>query len=308
MSIAELGGKLAPDRPYGCHDRMEDLLTSDVFGTMRYAGWSCGFLDWLREAKPAPVQAQPEPVLELAVKSIDQILPSSGILAVHHAFWPSLPNRREADLALLFHIEAGVSVLVLIEVKYLSGTSDFDIPDEGDELERTGNQIADQISGLSKLSPDDVCQWFKLDKAPMLTERVHLFITKDSLLPISVYSLARYNLARSSLPPRLWPVNAYWLSWTSLARHLEPHKYDLDAGRAALIQDLYNLLIRKELVPYHGFELKPCNRLSIDPAFWQDIWWRFAPIGIASLSTFWQATFWNFPRISLPSRFTFWEG
>ncbi len=37
MTIAELHGKLAPGRPAG-YEYMEDLLTSDVFGTMRYAG------------------------------------------------------------------------------------------------------------------------------------------------------------------------------------------------------------------------------------------------------------------------------
>ena len=50
MTIAELHGKLSPNRPNGCNDRMEDLLTSDVFSTMKYAGWQCGFLDWLKSS------------------------------------------------------------------------------------------------------------------------------------------------------------------------------------------------------------------------------------------------------------------
>ena len=50
MTIAELHGKLSPDRPDRCNDRMEDLLLSDVFGTMKYAGWENGFLDWLRSS------------------------------------------------------------------------------------------------------------------------------------------------------------------------------------------------------------------------------------------------------------------
>ena len=46
MTIAELHGKLSPERPQGVNERMEDLLTSDVFGTMKYAGWENGFIDW----------------------------------------------------------------------------------------------------------------------------------------------------------------------------------------------------------------------------------------------------------------------
>jgi len=51
MTIAELHGKLNPERPAGAHERMEDLLTSDVFGTMKYVGWQYGFMNWLRSAQ-----------------------------------------------------------------------------------------------------------------------------------------------------------------------------------------------------------------------------------------------------------------
>jgi hypothetical protein len=45
MTIAELHGKLAEGRTTG-YEYMEDLLTSDIFGTMRYARWECGFAGW----------------------------------------------------------------------------------------------------------------------------------------------------------------------------------------------------------------------------------------------------------------------
>ncbi len=56
MTIAELHGKLSSSNPNGVNDRMEDLLTSDVFGAMKYAGWENGFIDWLLKSIPGPIQ------------------------------------------------------------------------------------------------------------------------------------------------------------------------------------------------------------------------------------------------------------
>ena len=41
MTIAELHGKISPHRSQVLHDRVEDLLTSDIFGSMKYARWQC---------------------------------------------------------------------------------------------------------------------------------------------------------------------------------------------------------------------------------------------------------------------------
>ena len=50
MTIAEIHGKLRVKNPGGVSERLEDLLTSDVFSTMKYAGYETGFMDWLRSA------------------------------------------------------------------------------------------------------------------------------------------------------------------------------------------------------------------------------------------------------------------
>ncbi len=59
MTIAELHGKLSSTRPASINDRLEDLLTSDVFGTMKYAGWENGFLNWIQQSIPASVTPPP---------------------------------------------------------------------------------------------------------------------------------------------------------------------------------------------------------------------------------------------------------
>jgi hypothetical protein len=98
MTIAELHGKLAEGRTTG-YEYMEDLLTSNLFGTMRYAGWECGFLDWLLRAEPAPVEPHPPPIAS--------VLPGSGLVDIQYRFWPRLTNGREPDLALLMLCEDG---------------------------------------------------------------------------------------------------------------------------------------------------------------------------------------------------------
>ncbi|MGH7136841.1 MAG: hypothetical protein ACREHD_13965, partial [Pirellulales bacterium] len=116
-------------------DRMEDLLTSDVFGTMRYAGVECGFLDWLHTAAPMPFTAD--------LSAIRDLIPAQNLRGVLLAFWPKLPNGREPDLILLFNYD-GTAVLIVVEAKYLSGMSDFEAANQSDNV-LTGNQIVDQV-------------------------------------------------------------------------------------------------------------------------------------------------------------------
>lgn len=294
MTIAELHGKLSPDQPYGCHDRMEDLLTSDVFGTMRYAGWSRGFLDWIHGAEAVPV-------LEGPIKPVSEILPVSHVRTVDFAFWPTLPNGRQPDVVLLFQCQDKSSVLIVVEVKYLSGTSDYEIPDERDDYARTGNQIADQVIGIASLSVEKVCEWLRLPRAPRVRERVHLFVTKDAWLPVPVYEIALAYL------PAPWPVPAYWLSWTSLAKHLEPHKQQPDPGCAALVEDLLALLRRKELMPYGGFDLTPWVPASVLPGFWLETWWNLPTVLLSGSPRFWAPSFWNLVSINIPPYVPIWE-
>jgi hypothetical protein len=274
MTLAELHGKLSPENADACHDRLEDLLTSDVFGTMRYAGGSLGFLDWLHTAEPPPFSAAETPPMR-------DLLPGSEFQAVSFAFWPKLANARELDVALFIDYTTGSPVLVLVEAKYLSGTSDFAAPESGDDYGRTGNQLADQILGLVGLRPTDVQAWFGLPAPPLEFRRAHLFVTAHTLLPVPDYDAAFARLGRR------WPVPAYWLSWTSLARHLELHRHHQDPGRAALIEDLIRLLERKGLVPYRGLGLEPCAAFAVLPRFWRDAWFKLAPVALTVGPEFW---------------------
>src|SRR5437762_2965428 len=114
MTVAELHGKLSTSNPARLHDRLEDLLTSDVFGTMKYVGWQFGFLDWIYSAEAA-TPGQPQ--------NLSSLIPAQGLQQIRFCFWPTLPNGREPDLALLFEYSESTS-LVVVEAKLYSGTSD----------------------------------------------------------------------------------------------------------------------------------------------------------------------------------------
>ncbi len=282
MTIAELHGKLAPDKPNGVHDRMEDLLTSDVFGTMKYTGWQHGFLDWLLLAEPAPIEPAPPP--------ISTYLVPERTTQVGYRFWPTLRNKREADVGLLFCFEERDPLLILIEAKYKSGTSDWDGGEPGDPYSLTGNQIADQVRGLNQMMAHELLNlfepalWFRKLNDPGSIQKVHLFVTIHTVLPARDYELSKKKL---SAP---WPLPAYWLSWTSLAECLSNH---LDASERCvreLIGDLCRLLHRKELVPFIGFSMEPWRGSAKRPSFWREQWWSYALLAVGEYESFWRTS------------------
>jgi len=298
MTIAELHGKLSPDRPMGVSERLEDLLTSDVFGTMKYAGWEKGFIEWLLKAETAPIKPQPPP--------IEHYLSKSKIINIEYKFWPRLTNGREPDLALLIRFDLKDYLLILIEAKYFSGTSDWELDEETNPFGLTGNQIADQINGMADMSRKDLFKWFgstidsKLIDADVCLEKIHLFITMHNVLPVNDYEKSTKQLDST------WPVHAYWLPWARLSECLKKHLGQTDYRINSLIKDLYDLLHRKGLVPFHGFEMRPWSGGQESPFFWNENYWTLQPLYIGKYHSFWQSIFWKQQSIgNLPSGF-FW--
>jgi hypothetical protein len=298
VTIAELHGKLATDSPSGVHERMEDLLTSDVFGTMKYAGYQHGFLDWLLKAKPAPIQPSPP--------KIEGYFSHGRITRVEYRFWPKLKNKREPDLALLFCFDSESALLILIEAKYFSGTSDWDVDEETNPYGITGSQIADQVRGLDEMSKEEVLQWFESSNAIQDADlkeiqKIHLFITMHTLLPSSDYESSTKQFAGS------WPVDSYWVSWTSLAGCLRPHLRQPAQGIAELLKDLYALLSRKDLIPFRGFKMDPWYIDLQNPNFWHEKWWSLQPLLLNEYRFFWDETVWQTRPIEISSNGSFWK-
>jgi hypothetical protein len=267
MTIAELRGKLNPERPQGVSERMEDLLTSDVFGTMKYVGWDKGFIDWIKTAEAAPVSPTAPP--------INSLFGTGEISHVDYKFWPVLTNGLEPDLALLVTVGSRKFLLIVVEAKYFSGTSDRDDEEWAKQRDLTGSQLADQVSGLYKMSEKELTQWFDIvgkGQKPLQKhelKKIHLFITMNSALPVLDYEKA---LKKMKEP---WPVSSYWLSWNDLSECIEKHLNQRIIGQKELIQDLYMLLHRKGLVPFSGFSMSPVELKMEDASFWIESFWDF---------------------------------
>jgi hypothetical protein len=261
MSIAELYGKLSPET---AHDRMENLLTSDAFGTMYYIGWHDGFRNWLLEAQPVGSNTQ----------TMQQFLGISSIQHVELAFWPNLPNGREPDVALLFVSDDGTARVLIVEVKYESGMSDFQIErQEGVPEDLTGSQLVDQMVGFAK-APDQralVEGWFTHygGQFPQHLDFAHLLITKDRTLPKHVYKEASEHLPAAGMSS--FPCPVFWLSWRALARNLEPYSHLQDTVVARLMADLVALLERKEITdkPFEAFHELAWTGSVPCQGFWQ---------------------------------------
>jgi hypothetical protein len=279
MTIAELHGKLSPGRPMGASERMEDLLTSDVFGTMKYAGWDKGFIDWLLCAEKAPVYPSPKP--------INIYFDKQKIISIKYRFWPILPNKREPDLAMLIEFDSGNCLLVIIEAKYFSGTSDFDVEHIEEDIGLTGNQIADQVIGLRDMTAEELVKLFGESPTIMYSsrnrvfEKIHLFITIHSELPKTDYENSIEKVGD------YWPVPSYWLSWEKLAENIKPNLAYDNSGLDFLIMDLFELLKRKQLIPFRGFRMEPFVLGNITPSFWNESYWTMPPFPIAKHKSFW---------------------
>jgi len=254
MTIAELHGKLSPHRLNGCHDRMEDLLTSDVFGTMKYAGWQSGFMEWLRSA-----------IHPFDGSTASMILPKDDdIERLHYAFWPTLVNGREPDLLIGVECADGRIIQVMVEAKYLSGASDVALQDTEITCYYSGNQIADQVNNFPKALPD----WSNKPIAAC----IHMYVTAHYSCPTDIYENAKTFIEKSDIP-------LFWVNWQSLPAFLiVAREKSVTDGTRALLSDLLGLLRRKGLVPFAAYNDQTNSNFShlVGRSFWSPSkadWW-----------------------------------
>jgi hypothetical protein len=229
MSIAEIRGKIS-DTGTNLSERMEDLLTSDIFGCMRYL-----------PAKKALI-----PFLQTAYSLHGNILViPSEVIRVYYLFWPWLKLEGlipcEPDVILGLETEQGCVHLVLIEVKY-SGLSS-----EEDDRPEPNDQLARELDNLDAVS----CATLGWSTHLKIASRTLLFVTQDIGIPrdLLVQSLAEYTRKRKK------EGKIFWVSWrflpSILGQSLE--KENIPENRAVLA-DMLALLLRKELIMFGGVE------------------------------------------------------
>jgi len=230
MTIAEIRGKIS-QTGQNLSERMEDLLTSDIFGCIRYL----------------PTQNALIPFLQTARSLHGNIFTIPGkVLRAHWSFWPwlKLADRIpcEPDVIVGLETKENHVHLILIEAKYYSGLSSGE-----DEREEPNDQLARELDNLDAVSAATLGWNPQLD----IASRRLLFITQHMGMPrdLLARSLAEYTRKRNR------NGDVFWASWRFLPSILEKSlECETISERIAVLKDMLNLLDKKGLVTFQGIE------------------------------------------------------
>jgi len=242
MTIAEIRGKIS-EAGTNISERMEDLLTSDIFGCLRYV--------------PAEKVLMPFLHTACSFHGKDFTVPGK-IIRVHYRFWPWLKSSGrvpcEPDVVIGLETDNHQIHLVMIEAKYYSGLSS-----EEDERPEPNNQLARELDNLDVAS----CATFGWQISLGVVSRTLLFVTQDMGIPRELLrqSLAEYSHKRKK------DSDIFWTSWRLLPLILEQSlQKETNSEYKAVMEDMMRLLLRKGLVMFHGVE--PVTEHFAPPQFY----------------------------------------
>jgi len=238
MSIAELHGKISSSGT-NLSDRLEDLLTADIFGPLRYLPFQDGLSHILIQA------------MNYHDHSFFSVVPGIRDIAPTFRFWPKL-GRSEPDLI----IEYG-SDLIMFEVKYLSGKSGHFVTTESEE----DNQRAASSDQLGREYLD------LLDYAGDFRKRSLIYVTSHKSLPWDDLNAGREAIKTlNTFPESSWQgyeANTYWLSWHGVREAVSASIPRLNNFyQKCILGDIEALLRRKGFRSFEGFQelnLKPIS-------------------------------------------------
>ncbi len=216
--IAEVNGKISRTGS-NLSDRLEDKLTGDVFGSLRYLPFQEGIAPILCAAR---------------VPELSAMLEHCGLVEWANciSFWP---YDQEGELDALIQTE---ELVIGIEVKYRSGlSSDDGIENMGNDEEENDEESCNQLARESRILRS---------RAGTTRLPVLIFIAEDA----SCSSVCRDVLRRNILAQG---VRLGFISWQEILQVLERQK-NQDPFRACILQDVIALLKRKGFERFSGFE------------------------------------------------------
>lgn len=219
--LAELRGKISSSGS-NLSDRVEDQLTGDFFGSMRYLPYDAGLKKVLVEG----TQEQEE---------VQKLLEETNACAWSDRikFWP---NHDMGELDLLLEFE---NTLIGIEVKYNSGLSsddglDYSTGSVDDESEKSIHQLMRECEIVSKL------------KLPNQAG-VLLYISKEQDCRKVVDDFKRRQLKQ-------FEVILGYVSWESILSSVQNLNIENPFGQVVL-RDIEHLLTRKGFNRYRNMGL-----------------------------------------------------
>ena len=168
MTIAEICGKISRTGQ-NLSERMEDLLTSDVFSACRYVRPEILLLPFLRQAK------------RISYESFGRFL-EEQVKGAQYVFWPRL-RQSEPDVLIAIEFSSGYFFLTLIEAKYLSPKSSSALGEEELEIAETPrDQLAREYLDLLDAHDNFHIPKSKVSGRALVYITAHRSIPKDSLI------------------------------------------------------------------------------------------------------------------------------
>jgi hypothetical protein len=267
MLAAEIHGKIGIGR--APHQRLEDVLTSDVFSIFR-------FID---ELGPAAA------ILRCGENVRGDKLEPGEFAGVEVHFWPrfareGLAGWREPDCLLLLVSAGGEVTAITVESKYDSGLSnhgpggeDLDAAEDSRQNNvEGGHQLADEFMGL--FEPN----WSRLPDASLAEfrrakRRLLLYVTCHDVIPASDLDEAveHVRVARDGVD--LQPERAmFWLGWSAIYEVLgDASAGVLPPGAQRLVDDVRAVLKLRGMTPFNPFQALSAVE-TYEPLLEQGIW------------------------------------
>ena len=214
--IAEIKGKISSTGS-NLNDRLEDNLTGNIFGTLRYMSFEKGLKKILLEG----ISPKNSKAIDI-IKNIHVEQWGSNI-----SFWP---YDKEGEIDVLLEFD---NCIIGIEVKYLSGISS----DDGitNEINLSENESIQQLARESRI----------ISKKAGNREKILIFIA-DQQSCIDVYNdVCKRNIIKGD-------VNLVYISWQQILDTLQHLNTDNEYEKL-MINDLIDLLVRKGFEQFKDF-------------------------------------------------------
>lgn len=218
MLQAQLRGKLTREE-----ENLEDLLTSNVFGSIKYVPLDEGLKRLLGSSTDIDGNAP--------IHALQAI--SSAKKEPDYKFWEPMPaepgyKRCVPDVLITLQLVNNQQIIVLVEAKYRSGKSS-----EADEGEAPNDQLAREWDNLSHLAERE-------NAIPIL-----LYVTADFGYPRKNVEDSRREHVQKRKKDNM---NVFWISWRKLPKLFSDTKQ-------GILSDLVKVLRRQGLTFFEGITI-----------------------------------------------------
>ena len=238
MSVAEIHGKISRSGS-NISDRLEDLLTSDIFGPLRYM----------------PSAKALKPVLERSQRycgnNYFKISNNSENVVPKLHFWPKL-TKSEPDIVIEYDNQ-----LIMIEAKFRSGKSGHFSGVNDDEVAKYQDASSDQLGR----------EFADLQNYQgVFDSRVLIYVTAHRTIPLNDINAGKQSLLITqkdhSAIGDIYEKNTYWLSWFQIYDSINCLLLETDnTYHRCILSDINQLLFNKGFRKFKGYDVLNINQI-----------------------------------------------